>query len=462
MSKRIETNEILVVDDEKNMRRVLCAMLTREGFECVEAENGREALGYLEKSKPVCMITDLKMPDVDGLELLERINKIGISLPIIMITAHGTVDTAVKAMKEGAFDYLTKPFDKAELINVVRKATDTARKIEKEPSLGLLKDEFVVGNDPAMDEVLRLVRKVSTTDTTVLITGETGTGKELIARIIHDRSNRSSRSSHPFIAINCAAIPDELTESELFGYEKGAFTGAVLSKPGRFELADKGTLFLDEIGTLSQKVQGKLLRVLQEKNFERVGGIKTITVDTRLIAATNTNLKAAVEEGRFREDLFYRLNVIQVNLPPLRERPGDILPLVDLFLKRFNQKMDKKVTELENDALTQLLVYHWPGNIRELENAIERAVLMTDDSIIHLEDLPGEIASVEMDSTPDSSDATLREKVKSATARLEKQMILDALEKTGNNVTKAAKILGLSRKGLQLKMKALGLRDSDS
>ena len=456
MDEKTGTNEILVVDDEKNMRRVLCAMLNREGFDCIEAENGRQALAYVQKIKPVCMITDLKMPDVDGLELLTRIRKMGLGLPIIMITAHGTVDTAVQAMKEGAFDYLTKPFDKAELLNVVRKATDSAKRIAKEPSPDLLKDEFIAGHDPAMDEVIRLVKKVSTTNTTVLITGETGTGKELIARDIHERSDRSSR---PFVAINCAAIPDDLTESELFGYEKGAFTGAVLSKPGRFELADKGTLFLDEIGTLSQKVQGKLLRVLQEKSFERVGGIKTIKVNTRLLAATNTDLKAAVDEGRFREDLYYRLNVIQIALPPLRERSGDIPPLVDLFIKRFNRKMNKGVTEVEVDAMTQMLVYDWPGNIRELENAIERGVLMTDASMIHIEDLPGELSSTPLDPGSESSDGTLRERVKTATARLEKQMILDALEKTGNNVTKAAKVLGLSRKGLQIKMKVLGLRD---
>ena len=458
MSEQKQNRKILVVDDEKNMRRVLAAMLNREGYISMEAENGQKALELFDKDQPACIITDLKMPDVDGLELLQRVKEKGPHVPVIMITAHGTVDTAVSAMKKGAFDYLTKPFDKAELLNVVGKAVNSLSKNLQEPSLDISEDAFITGNDPAMDETMKLVDRVSQTDITVLITGETGTGKELIARAIH---LKCSRRDHPFVAINCAAIPDDLTESELFGYEKGAFTGAVLSKPGRFELGHKGTLFLDEIGTLSQKVQGKLLRVLQEQSFERVGGIKTIKVDTRLIAATNSNLKALVDGGDFREDLYYRLNVIEIPIPALRDRPYDIIPLCNYFISKFAAKQNKEVFGVDPEVKSALLTYSWPGNIRELENAMERAVLMADEEIIAQNDLPPQILSVPVNVEGKTTQGTLKEVVKGATSRLEKQIIMEALEKTGHNVTRTAKLLGLSRKGLQIKMKALGLRDQD-
>ena len=451
--------DILVVDDEKNMRRVLSAMLHKEGYQPVEAENGKMALAYLEHHTPACIITDLKMPEMDGLELLDRAVQRSVAAPIILITAHGTVDTAVKAMKQGAYDYLTKPFDKAELLNVVRKATRTGTMRRAEPqNVGSLED-FVESTDPSMVEVTKLVDRVSDTDITVLITGESGTGKELIARAVH---RQGTRREQPFVAINCAAIPDDLTESELFGYEKGAFTGAVLSKPGRFELADRGTLFLDEVGTLSMKVQGKLLRVLQERSFERVGGIKTLKVDTRLVTATNTDLKEMVENGSFREDLYYRLNVVRIHLPALRDRTADIVPLTRHFIDRFNQKMGKQIEGPSDAALSRLLTYPWPGNIRELENAIERAVLMADGDRIEPADLPPEIDPETEQVEAVREQGNLKKRVRDATMRLERQMILDALSKTGNNVTRAAQMLGLSRKGLQLKMKALELRGDDS
>lgn len=455
MMEMIQNNKILVVDDEKNMRRIIGAMLVKEGFSPIEAESGRDALNLIGTAMPFCIITDLKMPDVDGLELLDRVKEMGMDLPVIMITAHGTIDTAVKAMKKGAFDYLTKPFEKAELLNVVRRAAKTSNIKRAEPSLGLPRQDFIESSDPAMDEVMKLITRVSTTDITALISGESGTGKELVARMIHESGKRSDE---PFVAINCAAIPEDLTESELFGYEKGAFTGATYSKPGRFELADKGTLFLDEIGTLTPKVQGKLLRVLQEQSFIRVGGIKTISVDTRLIAATNADLKAEVEQGRFREDLFYRLNVVRIHLPPLRQRTADIIPLADYFRRRFSQKMGKRIDGFDDEVKAGILLYNWPGNIRELENAMERAVLMADGEKITIHDLSSEIAMKDDGASASQADGTLREKIKDATNRLERQMILEALEETGNNVTKAALRLGLSRKGLQLKMKALGLR----
>ena len=329
--------KILIVDDELNMRLVLKAMLKKEGYEVVTAADGLEALKVLREEKIAVIATDLKMPRLDGMGLLDRIMQDDPALPVIILTAYGTVANAVDALKKGAFDYLTKPFEQDELKTVILKAIKTRMSNDRDLSAASGDDSpyRIVGASSGMAEIHEIIRKVSPTMTTVLITGETGTGKELIARSIH---RSSTRNKQPFIKINCAAISENLVESELFGYEKGAFTGAVTAKPGRFELAHRGTLFLDEVGEIPREMQAKLLQAIQDQNFERVGGIKTVSVDVRLIAATNRNLLQAVKEGKFREDLFYRLNVFPIHIPPLRERTEDILPLTEYFIEKFNRE----------------------------------------------------------------------------------------------------------------------------
>ncbi|HOD98274.1 MAG TPA: sigma-54 dependent transcriptional regulator, partial [Syntrophales bacterium] len=360
-------NRILVVDDEINMQVVLRAMLKKEGYEVFTAPDGREALKVLADDDIDVVVTDLKMPNLDGMGLLERVAADYPAVPVIMITAHGTVATAVDALKKGAFDYVTKPFEQDELKNVVLKAIKTRRLSDEEFVAGA--DEIdrygIVGASEPMQEIFETIKRVAPTTTTILISGETGTGKELIANAIHINS---PRKGNPLIKINCAAIAENLMESELFGYEKGAFTGAVVTKPGRFELAHKGTLFLDEVGELPKEMQVKLLRVIQEQTFERVGGLKTIKVDVRLITATNRNLFQDVKEGRFREDLFYRLNVLPIHLPALRERRDDIPTLIAYFVDRFRKKLGRDIQGLEDDVLDLFINYDWPGNIREMEN----------------------------------------------------------------------------------------------
>ena len=333
--------KILIVDDELNMRLVLKAMLKKEGYDVVTAADGLEALQVLREEKIAVVATDLKMPRLDGMGLLDRIIQDDPALPVIILTAYGTVANAVDALKKGAFDYLTKPFEQDELKTVILKAVKTRMSNDRDLSAanGDENPYRIVGASSRLAEIHEIIRKVSPTMTTVLITGETGTGKELIARAIH---RNSTRNKQPFIKINCAAIAENLVESELFGYEKGAFTGAVTAKPGRFELAHRGTLFLDEVGEIPREMQAKLLQAIQDQNFERVGGIKTVSVDVRLIAATNKNLQQAVKEGKFREDLFYRLNVFPIHIPPLRERTEDILPLTDYFIEKVQPETRKQ------------------------------------------------------------------------------------------------------------------------
>jgi two-component system, NtrC family, response regulator AtoC len=463
---------VLIVDDELNIRRVLAAMLAREGYEVTTAEDGEQALAVLQKTPVHVVVTDLVMPRVGGMELLQRIGADFPDVPVIMITAHGTVDSAVAALKAGAFDYITKPFEQDELKKIIAKAT-RAHDLERQnvhsgPAEG--DRPPLVGQSLAMRQIDDIVAKVADSPSTVLITGESGTGKELIARELHQRSSRHDK---PLIKVNCAAIPKDLVESELFGYEKGAFTGAVGSKPGRFELADGGTLFLDEIGEIPVEMQVKLLRALQESEFERVGGIKTIRVDVRLIAATNRDLKALIADGRFREDLYYRLAVVPISLPPLRERKGDIPLLVEHFLRKYDRRLGKRVTGLDEEAMQMLLAYGWPGNIRELENLMERSVLFADGPIIEGASLPDAlrekahggqvpIAAVgPLGAIAAPSGASMKEIVRQAQAELEKELITRALEETGGNVTRAAKRLQISRKSLQVKMKELGLRGVD-
>ena len=453
-------NRILVVDDELNMRLVLKTLLNKEGYEVATASDGLEALKVLRSGDVNVVVTDLKMPRLDGMGLLDRVIREYPSTPVIIITAHGTVATAVDALKKGAFDYITKPFEQDELKRVIHKAIKTRQLNEDE--LVFSPDEVdrqgIVGSSEAMQRIYDAIKKVAPAVTTVLITGETGTGKELIANAIH---RNSPRKNNPFIKINCAAIAENLMESELFGYEKGAFTGAVSTKPGRFELADKGTLFLDEIGELPRDMQVKLLRVIQDQAFERVGGLRTIKVDVRLIAATNRNLLQDVKDGIFRDDLYYRLNVFHTQVPPLREKREDILPLTDYFIEKFNKKLDRTVMHVDSRVKEIFVRYGWPGNIRELENLIERLVLMAGGDTIVLADIPAELklaASAPQVSGTDGLEKPFKDVMKSHMEDVEKQAIVRCLEECGGNVTKAAQRLGLSRKGLQLKMIKYNLR----
>ena len=521
-----ERKQILVVDDEANLRRVLTAQLTRDGYDVHSAEDGEAGLAFLREHHIDLVITDLRMPKLDGMDLLRAALRDDASRPVVMMTAHGTVDTAVEALKTGAFDYITKPFDQNEVRIVVKKALRTKDLASADASPLTANDAVsggsiapseegvkfgIIGKSAPIMDLYAVLERVADTPTTVLVTGESGTGKELVARALHENSSRHDR---PFIKVNCAAIPKDLMEAELFGYERGAFTGAIGSKPGRFELASGGTLFLDEIGELPNDMQVKLLRVLQESEFERVGGIKTMKVDVRLVAATNRDLKKEIAAGNFREDLYYRLNVVPIALPALRERRSDIVLLVSHFVTKFNARLKKHLTAVEDAALERLESYGWPGNIRELENVMERAVLFADGTRITVADLPedvrlapslgssgssayasslgppggsaqvrpsptdrisdlGDGASAQRvselplsgggarepsDSFVPSSDG-LKEQVKAMTNRFEKGLIERALQQTQGNVTHAARLLKISRKGLQLKMKELGLRD---
>jgi DNA-binding NtrC family response regulator len=399
------------------------------------------------------------MPGVDGMELLGYCRTNFPGLPVILITAHGTVDTAVEAIKLGAHDYITKPFDQTELQQVIAKALAT----EEADRSKLLPDDSgrfdIIGRTPGMHTVYGMIDRVARSPTSILVTGESGTGKELVALAIHDNS---ARRDCPFIRVNCGAIPENLFESELFGHERGAFTGAVSSRPGRFELADGGTLFLDEIGELPKDMQVKLLRVLQDQTFERVGGIRSISVDVRLIAATNRDLLANVKAGTFRDDLYYRLNVIPIHLPALRDRADDIPLLVEHFLQKFNKRLERNVEGLSPEAMTTLMAWNWPGNIRELENLMERAILLSDESILTPKDLPGLEASEFTDianMNPSSiNDLGLKEYVRVYTSKLERARIERTLTEEAWNVTRAAKKLDISRKSLQIKMKEYGLR----
>ena len=478
------TAKILVADDEQNLRRVLVALLRREGHEVIQAASGLEAIEKLAEVDIV--ITDLRMPGADGMEVLRVAARLHPHTPVIMITAYGSVGQAVEAIKAGAFDYIEKPFEQDAIRLIVEKAIGqaTANKLAPQPTLypptGETTGRYgIVGGSLEMQTIFGVIEKVADTPSTVLITGESGTGKELVAKALHENS---SRKHEPFIKINCAAIPKTLMESELFGYEKGAFTGAFTSKPGRFELADQGTLFLDEIGEIPVEMQVKLLRAIQESEFERVGGLKTIKVDVRLITATNRDLEQEIKNGNFREDLYYRLNVVPLQIPPLRRRQGDIPLLVTHIVKKFNERLKKAITGVADDGLAALEAHSWPGNIRELENVLERTILFTKGDRIERADLqlglgpdlPRLVTSDSNSSQPlpmlddDDGDATetsgsLKDAVRAETARVERELIVKALEETGGNVTQAARLLKISRKSLQMKMKEFGLRDrSDS
>ncbi|HZH15478.1 MAG TPA: sigma-54 dependent transcriptional regulator [Archangium sp.] len=458
--------KILVIDDEANLRKVLAAMLRRDGFDVTVAADGEQGLAEFHKNGADIVVTDLVMPKAGGMEVLRAVNAANPDVPVIIITAHGTVDSAVEAIKAGAFDYITKPYEQAELSAVIAKAAKAHDVAQRSVRADAKARAAIIGESPQLQDVFKIIDKVADTPSTVLINGESGTGKELIASALH---GASSRRDKPFIKINCAAIPHNLLESELFGYERGAFTGAVTSKPGRFELADGGTLFLDEIGEIPVEMQVKLLRALQEGEFERVGGIKTTHVDVRLIAATNRDLQAEIEAGRFRKDLYYRLAVVPIVLPPLRERRADIPMLAGHFVEKYNRKLNKKIESISDDAMALLQAYNWPGNIRELENLIERVLLFADGPSITAKDLPDPIRQGSGTPAPALSAAPLeastgegglKDIVRMKAAELEKDLITKALEETGGNVTRAAKLLQISRKSLQTKMKEFGLRDT--
>jgi DNA-binding NtrC family response regulator len=453
---------VLLIDDEKNITFVMQAMLEKAGYETFALNDSARASDLLESEEFDTVITDLYMPGPGGIEVLEHCKSAHAELPVVVITAYGTVEAAVSALKKGAFDFVTKPFDQTELLNVVQKAVSTYKQRLKEPvalhslsraSKAPVNISSIIGSSAQMQEVFKVIAKISACTATVLVSGESGTGKELVAFEIHRNSGRREK---PFIKINCAAVPASLIESELFGYERGAFTGAVGSKPGRFELANEGTLFLDEVAEMPLEMQVKLLRVIQEREFERVGGIHTLQVDVRIIAATNKDLETEVKAGRFREDLFYRLNVVPIHLPPLRERRADIELLTGYFLNQFNEKLGRKIRGVNPEVLSALLSYQWPGNIRQLENVLERMVLMSEEDILARVNLPDELCPfVEEGGSEPSS---FKERVRLQTKAVERELIEKALEETSGNVTRAAEKLGLSRKGLQLKMKELGLK----
>lgn len=473
---------ILVIDDDDIVRDVLNNYLSSAGFEVTLACNGREGIDIAKKDDFDLIITDLVMPDIGGIEVLKELLISNNPTPVIVITAYGTVQNAVEAMKLGAFDYITKPFNLEEFGIVVNRAIGFL-KLQKENLLlkRQLKKKYrfdgLIGDSPVMQELYEMIEKIADTESTVLITGESGTGKELIAKTIH---YSSSRSEAPFIPVNCAAIPKDLLESELFGHEKGAFTGALNTRLGRFELANKGTLFLDEVGELAPYLQVKLLRVLQEREFERVGGIKTIKVDVRILAATNSDLERAVKEGRFREDLYYRLNVIPLHIPPLRKRRDDIPLLVDHFAHEFARRRKRKPLRFSKEAMNALLRYDWPGNVRELRNLIERLTILVNDDIVKISDLPDKfhIDSVPVTDGMNEVDDSISSLINPYPLELrdipdegvnlnkliydiEKDLILKALKKAGGIKSKAASLLNLNRTTLIEKMKKMGLMSSN-
>lgn len=446
---------IVVIDDEYLQCEILKTILEDRGYEVHTALSAEEGLKLIIELNPHVVITDLKLKGMNGIELLKAIPQEQIRPSVIIMTAYGTISSAVEAIKMGAFDYLTKPVDKDLILITVKNAIERMELLNenirlKNELFDKFKIEGIIGNSKAMKDVLDVIKKVTPTHVTVLIVGESGTGKELIARAIH---YNSPRKAYPFIAINCAAIPENLIESELFGHEAGSFTGATQRKVGLFELADKGTLFLDEIGDLPFTTQTKLLRVLQDKEIRRIGGKDSIKIDVRIVAATNKNIEKEIQKGNFREDLYYRLNVVTVELPPLRNRKEDIPFLVQFFIDRYNREFGKKIKGVSDRVMNAFMDYHWPGNIRQLESLIERAVLLCDTNIINMNDIKGELrqpkgkGALEID-IPDEG-INFEE--------LEKELIKKAMEKSNNVAAKAARLLGMSYKTFWYRLEKFGL-----
>lgn len=459
MEPRCLKETILLVDDDPEILWVFSKILKAEGYTVITADGGKKALTEIEEERPDLVILDMVMPEMDGIQTLKKAKKIDKNLLVIILTAYGSIESAVKAMKLGAYDYLTRPIDN-ERIKIVVKNALKAQSLSKEVTSlqGQLAEKFkfsnIIGNSSQMQKVYELVKRAAPYDVTVLLQGETGTGKELIARAIHWNSSRANR---PFVPIDCAALPESLVESEIFGYEKGAFTGADRRKLGRIELAEGGTLFLDEVGNLTPAIQVKLLRTLEERKIEHLGGKKPIEVNTRIITATNVDLRETIKKGLFREDLYHRLNVFSILLPPLRERTEDVLLLAKHFLQEFTQKLNKEVKAFSAEAIKGLLKYQWPGNVRELKNAVKSAVLLADDTILpeHLflnmqkmNDELGVNLNFEL-----QKDVSLNETSKRITHKVERELIIQALEETHWNKRKTARILDIDYKTLYNKMK---------
>ncbi len=447
---------ILIIDDEKNIREGLGAALEMDGYTVFLAADGKQGLEILERGDIDLVITDLKMPEVSGEEILAKVTGETPGIPVIVLTGHGTIDSAVDAMRKGAYDFLTKPVNLDRLSLLVKRALER-REISLQNSVyrkeieGKTTFENMIGKSHEIQKVFDLVKKVAPSKASVLITGESGVGKEMIANALH---NLSPRKDKPFIKVHCAALSDSLLESELFGHEKGAFTGAIAMKRGRFELAHEGTIFLDEIGEISQNVQVKLLRVIQERKFERVGGEETLDVDVRIIAATNRNLEEEIKKGNFREDLYYRLNVVNINVPPLRERKDDIPIMVNNFIRKFSKENNKNITTVDTKAKNALYSYDWPGNIRELRNCIEGAVVIAEGSTLRLEDLPPAVRKSQENSSisiPAGTDMDTAEKI----------IIRETLLFCHGNKSKTAQVLGIGRKTLHRKLMEMNLVSED-
>jgi two-component system, NtrC family, response regulator AtoC len=454
------TTKILLIEDDPGSREALLALLKASGFAMKECSSGKEGLQLLTGERFDIVISDLFLPDMNGIEILTRVKLDSPRTEVILITGHASAETAVKAMKEGAFDYITKPLNIDELRIIIDKAVEKGQLLSENVYLKKqLQDKYeftnIIGNSQAMQQLFTRMKRIIKTDSTVLILGESGTGKELVAKAIHFNGGRKDR---PFVAVNCSAIPENLLESELFGHAKGAFTGAIKEKIGKFEAANLGTIFLDEIGTLPMHLQTKLLRVLQEQEIERVGSNRQIKLDVRVVSATNVNLEQEVERGNFREDLFYRLNVIPVLIPPLRERIQDILPLSRHFLEKNCRAMQRPVMHLEKEALEALEAYHWNGNVRELENIMERIVALTEGDLITLRDLPSKIAKsyLERAGSPTAVTPQGIDMVRTIN-EIERQMIAEAMQLAGGVKARAAVMLSINRTTLVEKMRRLGM-----
>ena len=443
--------KILVVDDDPDLLDLITDRLSANGFAVIRAANGLDALNAIKKEEPTIVFLDLQMPKMSGMDVLRTIKKEGINITVIVISAFGTIESAVEAIKEGAYDFIVKPFDPTHLEVVINKVLEReGLKSAKEYLSSQLGERyrFIIGNNPKMAEIVEMTKKVANSKSTVLLLGESGTGKEVIARSIHQWSDRAKG---PFIPVNCVALSENLLESELFGHEKGAFTGAIQQKKGKLELADSGTLFLDEVGDISPSLQAKLLRVLQDHEFERVGGTKYIKVDIRVVAATNRDLNKAISDGKFREDLYYRLNVVNIKMPPLRDRTDDISILAEYFVNKFNIEMKKDVKKISSEAMNILLHYHWPGNIRELQNVIERGVVLCNGSTLLPEDLPL------LPSTAAQSMSELG--FHNAVKEYKKTLIREALKRNSGSQAKTADYLDLQRTYLSRLLKELDINE---
>lgn len=465
-----QSNRILIVDDELNVRLLLSEVVRKAGYEAFQAENGLEGVEKCRLLQPSAVLMDIRMPVMEGMEAFDIIRSETPEIPVILLTAFGTVDIAVEAMRRGAFDYLVKPANVAEVRTVVERALTVKRQKKQQAAQMIEREtgkntETIVGRSAVMQNLFKTVGRVAQTNATVLITGESGSGKELIAKAIH---TNSPRKDGPFIRVNCGAMPEGLMESEMFGHEKGSFTGAVTTKVGRFELADSGTLFLDEVGELTLPLQVKILRALQDKEFERVGGNPTLHVDVRIIAATNRNLEEMIEQGKFREDLYYRLNVVPIHVPPLRERAADIPYLIEHFVKRSAQAAGCPEPLITQEARDLLQRYSWPGNVRELANMLERTVIMSN-GVIDIDDLPGIQNVVPVSSVSSGGQETLTVpftgSLKEMSHALEREIIIRSLKKHGGNRMKTALALDISRRALLYKLEEYGLgadRDKES